>query len=131
MTRSIVALGAVFALYLPLCGCLTGPNYLKNSVSDAWNRSYGENPIGTAAISDVLPVYPLLSFLALVPDVLVINPVQFWGFDVWRGKGAAFRHENPRVRNDSWVETLAKDDPLESPSVQDSQAQPASATSGN
>lgn len=80
---------------LALVGCTTGPSYLSRSVDDAWNKSYAESPVGTGVLSDVLPVYPLLHTLAWIPDVLILNPIQFWGFDVWRGEGAGFKHENP------------------------------------
>jgi len=94
------------ALVVLLSGCISGPNYLSNSVRDARNKSYVENPIGTALITDVLPVYPLVELLASVPDVLVVNPIQFWGFDIWRGKGTGFRHDNPPRGKESWLESL-------------------------
>ena len=88
--KVIVLVAALF-----LSGCMTGPSYLSRSVDDAWNNSYKEMPLGTAIISDVIPIYPLVLLLALIPDIAILNPIQFWGFDVWKGKGAAFKHDNP------------------------------------
>lgn len=87
---------------LCLSGCISGPSYLSRSVDDAQNKSYAESPIGTAAMTDVLPVYPILKFLAFIPDFLILNPIQFWGFDVIDGKGAAFQHQNPSSTKKPW-----------------------------
>lgn len=88
-----IALSAV----LTLSACMTGPSYLSRSVDDAWNKSYAESPVGTAIISDVIPVYPLIHVLAWIPDVLILNPIQWWGFDIWAGEGAGFRHDQPKT----------------------------------
>ena len=87
---------------LSLAGCFSGPSYLYRSVDDAQNNSYKDHPLGTAVLTDVLPIYPLVKFLALIPDVLILNPVQFWGFDIWRGEGAAFKHDNPTSVEEPW-----------------------------
>ena len=85
-----------------LNGCISGPSYLSRTVDDSMNKSYAESPIATAAITDFIPVYPFVKFLAWIPDVLILNPIQFWGFDVIDGKGAAFRHENPGTTKEPW-----------------------------
>ncbi len=66
------------------------------------NNTYKETPIGAGILTEVLPVYPLVKALAWIPDVLILNPVQFWGFDIWRAEGAAFRHKNPAGARDPW-----------------------------
>ena len=73
------------------------------------NKSYAEMPVGTAFLTDVLPVYPLIETLAFVPDLLLINPIQFWGFDIWRGKGTVFQHESP-ASEPSWIEGMLGSD---------------------
>lgn len=83
-------------------GCMTGPNYLTNSVNDVQNQQYGESPVFTGLMTDILPVYPIIKFFAWIPDVLILNPVQFWGVDIWRGEGSAFRHKNPSSTKDPW-----------------------------
>ena len=93
---------ACIVLLLSLSGCLSGPSYLSRSVDDSQNNSYKDSPAGTAIITDVLPFYPLVKVLAFVPDFLILNPVQFWGFDIWGGQGAAFRHKNPAGAKDPW-----------------------------
>lgn len=87
--------GVALCSLLALSGCMTGPNYLSRSVDDAWNNSYEDSPVGTALLTDVLPVYPIVHFLAWIPDFLILNPIQWWGSDIWDGKGAGFRHDQP------------------------------------
>ena len=101
MGRTATVLAYV-ALSLSLSGCMTGPSYLSRSVDDTMNNTYKESPIGAGVLTDVLPVYPLVKLLAWIPDVLILNPVQFWGFDIWREEGAAFRHKNPAGARDPW-----------------------------
>ncbi len=100
MKKRLVLLSLLSLLLLS--GCLTGPSYLSRSVDDSMNNSYKDSPMGTALLTEVLPVYPVLRFLAWIPDVLILNPVQFWGVDVWRGEGAAFMHDNPIGARDPW-----------------------------
>ena len=78
-----------------LAGCTSGPRYLSNSVWDHQNKAYKDAPLTTALVTDVLPIYPIVGFVGGAVDWLVLNPVQFWGSDVWEGKGASFTHDNP------------------------------------
>lgn len=87
---------------LVLSGCLTGPSYLSRSVDDMMNNQYKDSPLGTALLADVIPVYPLIKGLAWIPDILILNPVQFWASDIWQGEGAAFVHDNPFGARDPW-----------------------------
>ncbi len=93
MTRSLKMLCLAGALALGACS--SGPRYLVNSVDDWRNSNYYDEPLTTAVLTDVLPVYPIIGFFAWIPDYLVLNPVQFWGHDVWSGQGTAFHHTNP------------------------------------
>ena len=86
-----------------LAGCLSGPNYLRNTWDDHWNNQYESNARITGVLSSVLPWYPVVSVLASIPDVVVLNTVQFWKDDVWGdNQGAAFVHENPAGVQDTW-----------------------------
>jgi hypothetical protein len=96
----------LLALTVLLPGCISGPSYLSNSVRDTRNKSYVESPVGTAIITDIIPIYPIVEFFAAIPDVLVINPVQFWGYDIWSERGTGFRHKNPLDTGSSWIESL-------------------------
>jgi len=87
---------------LCFASCTSGPSYLSRSVDDRMNKSYTESPIGTALLSDVIPVYPIIKVLAWIPDFLILNPIQFWTSDVLDGKGAGFRHKNPSPIKEPW-----------------------------
>ena len=83
-------------------GCASGPSYLSRSVDDWQNKNYEKNPLVTGFFTDVLPFYPLVEGLAEIPDKLVLNPIQFWGHDVWTGEGRAFTHKNPEQEQPPW-----------------------------
>ena len=91
-----------FAFCLSASGCMTGPSYLWRWVDDEQNKNYAESPGFTAMVTDVFPIYPIIKALAWIPDFLILNPVQFWGFDIWRGKGAPFQHDNPMGGEQPW-----------------------------
>jgi hypothetical protein len=74
-------------------GCAAGPGPLHHGWDDWTNKQY---------LTDVIPAYRIVGMLAWIPDWLVLNPVQFWGNDVWDGKGAAFTHENPTSPETAW-----------------------------
>ena len=88
---TVLALGAALAT----TSCRSGPSYLSNSVHDWHNQNYVEDPLVTGILTDIVPIYPIIGFLAGIPDWIILNPVQFWGADVWDGRGAGFYHENP------------------------------------
>jgi len=94
-------LAAVVPVVL-LAGCSAGPSYLRRSVDDYQNKHYETDPLVTGVLSDVVPVYPIAYFLGTVGDWIVLNPVQFWGWDVWKGEGASFTHENPERTHSTW-----------------------------
>jgi hypothetical protein len=88
---------------LLLAGCAAGPGPLHNYVGDHWNKNYQENPLVTSVLS-VIPVYPFVYWIAWWGDALVPNSVQFWGWDVWEGTGAAYIHDNPKETKVTWYE---------------------------
>ena len=91
-----------FVLLLFVAGCTAGPNYLTNT-ADGWrNRNYEKNPILTGVCTDIIPLYGLVIIPCVLIDTWILNPVQFWGFDVYSGKGAAFRHKNPEKNRKPW-----------------------------
>ncbi len=87
---------------LAVAGCSAGPGYLHRTWDDTWNKNYGEQPLITSVLSSVVPVYPFVEWVAMIPDFLVLNTVQFWGYDVWDGKGAMFIHDNPKETKATW-----------------------------
>jgi hypothetical protein len=90
------------AVLVSVSGCMSGPSYLRKSATDWHNLNYEASPLTVGLITDVIPFYPLVFFLAWIPDTLILNPIQFWGWDVWRGEGAAFTHENPEKKRNPW-----------------------------
>jgi hypothetical protein len=86
-----------------LAGCMGGPGPWHNKVGDYWNEQYQEQPVLTSVLS-VIPVYPFVYFIAWIPDALVFNLVQFWGYDAMDGKGAAFVHQNTKDPEKAWYD---------------------------
>jgi len=89
---------------LLLAGCAAGPGPWHHAVDDYWNKKYQEDPIVTTVFSTILPLYPLVEWLAWIPDELVFNLVQFWGYDLSDGKGAAFTHDQPKDPKRAWYD---------------------------
>jgi hypothetical protein len=100
MRKGLVLL-SLFAV-ATLSGCMAGPNHLSQSVHDWQNNNYEEEPVVTTLLTSVIPVYPIVGALASIPDVLVLNPVQFWTDDLWDGTGSAFVHKNPDGKKKAW-----------------------------
>jgi len=82
---------------LLITGCSAGPSKLSRQFDDYRNQKYVDSSWGTAVLSDVIPVYPLVSLGAALVDGLILNPIQFWGTDAWQKNGQAFIHSNPTV----------------------------------
>jgi hypothetical protein len=89
---------------LLVAGCMAGPGPAHHTVDDYWNKQYQEEPIVTTALSTILPVYPIVLWISWIPDVLVFNTVQFWGYDAWDGKGAAWTHEQVTDPKTAWYD---------------------------
>lgn len=99
MKKSLLAVPVLL-----LAGCAAGPGPWHHAVDDYWNKKYQEDPIVTTAFSTILPLYPLAMFIAWIPDALVFNLVQFWGYDISEGTGAAFIHDNPKDTKKTWYD---------------------------
>lgn len=94
----LLALAAVSLI----AGCTAGPSYLSRTVDDWQNTQYEKEPLLTGVLSDVIPLYTLGEALGMIGDWLILNPVQFWGFDVWKKQGASFMHTNPAGIKEQW-----------------------------
>jgi hypothetical protein len=99
MKKALVALAAS-ALFLG--GCMSGPRYLNNAVWDHQAKAYEDAPLTTALVTDVIPVYPIVGFFGTAIDWIILNPVQFWGSDVWDGKGTSIAHDQPKAERTPW-----------------------------
>ena len=88
----------VFCIAMVLCGsgCSAGPNHMWRTVDDWQNINYEKNPLATGFFTDIVPFYPVVKVLVAIPDIVFLNPIQFWVWDVWTGVGAAHVHKNPQ-----------------------------------
>lgn len=102
MKKSLLAVAVPAALLL--AGCSAGPGKLHRSWDDYTNKAYAESPLLTGVLTDIVPIYPIVGWLAWIPDWLVLNPVQFWGTDVWDGNGVAFHHEEVKSDKKAWYD---------------------------
>lgn len=116
MGRRLLSIFFLMILAFALSGCLAGPSPLRRKVDDLRNRNYEKNPLATSFFSSVLPIYGLMKASGSFVDVLVINPVQFWGHDVWRDSGTAYTHQNPEgvVKIWPWMHSEPSDESAES-----------------
>lgn len=74
-----------------IVSCSAGPKQLSRSVDD-WDRQmYVEKPLMNGVLH-VIPVIPVVGFVATLGDVLVVNPWFFWSEDVWDDNGTNFDH---------------------------------------
>lgn len=95
MKRLMIAV--VLTATTVLAGCYSGPNYLQRSLDDAVDSLYHDYPLGSGIVNDVFYVGPFLGHLAQIGDMAILNPIQFWGSDIWTGQGAV----TPRTFTDS------------------------------
>ncbi len=73
-------------------GCV-GPNKLKRGLDQHLNESYVKRP----ALSQLLfPVNLVANHLAVLGDLLFINPTYWWK-DVFRGEGTPYHYTNPEM----------------------------------
>ena len=92
----------LLALAVMMVGCFSGPNHLTRSVDDWQNKNYEKSPWATTLLTQIVPMYPVVKMLAAIPDVIVLNPGQFWGYDAWDGVGVGFIHDNPEGKKKAW-----------------------------
>ncbi len=85
--------GLALASLLCLSACSSGPKRLSRSWDNHVNRKYAEDSwIHGALLQDILPVYPIVGFVAGFGDALIVNPYFFWTKDLADRKGTAFTY---------------------------------------
>lgn len=94
MKKTILAsLLAAFAISFT-SGCASGPNRVTYTWNDWRDQKYSENAwLHGALLQDIIPVYGFVGFIAAVGDVLIFNPVQFWGTDAWDNTGTVWERQ--------------------------------------
>lgn len=97
MNRKLFGSLALVCVLTLAAGCGTGPKRLSRTWDDYTNKAYVENTWLTAALTDILPVYPIVGLFAGVGD-LFVNAYYFWGKDAFGdgNTGTAYIHENPQ-----------------------------------
>lgn len=68
---------------------------------------YVDKPLVNGVLH-VVPVIPLVDFVATLGDVLVVNPWFFWSEDVWDDQGTNFDHAEV-ADADGHLDSLVKD----------------------
>ena len=98
MKKLAVVAVAVLVL-ITMSGCF-GPMKLTRQFDDWTNQAY----VDSAWLGQVLlytGIIPAVSVITNVIDYLILNPLNFWGQDAFRGQGRPFRHlraEEPNPR---------------------------------
>ncbi|MEZ5978502.1 MAG: hypothetical protein R3F34_09820 [Planctomycetota bacterium] len=88
-----IGLAAVATAALAMTSCSSGPKQLTRTWDDWVNQKYSENSlIHGLILQDLLPVYPIVGFLAAIGDGIALNPYYFWSRDIWEGNGTAYNH---------------------------------------
>ena len=81
-----------------MASCTAGPKQLQRSLDD-WDRDmYVERPLVNGVLH-VVPVIPLMDFVASIGDALIVNPYFFWFVDVWDDKGTNFEYSTIEDQN--------------------------------
>jgi len=95
MKKSILAgLAVAFALSFT-SGCASGPNRVSYTWQEWRDQKYSESAwIHGALLQDIIPVYGIGTLIAGLGDLLIFNPVQFWGTDAWDNRGTVFTKSN-------------------------------------
>lgn len=94
--RSLALCAAVMLLLVSAGGCF-GPQKVTRHADDWLNHLYVDHPwlVGnTLSHACILFVTAILWSV----DVLIVNPMDFWGRSAWpfgRGTGTPFNHRNP------------------------------------
>lgn len=96
MNRKPMGFLAAACLACLLASCQSGPKRLTRAWDDWTNQKYAESSwVHGALLQDILPVYPIVGFVAAVGDILFVNTYYFWVKDAWDGKGTSFTHKQP------------------------------------
>ncbi len=89
MTRQFVRAVLCLGVLVVAVGCV-GPNKMKRGLDQAANRRYHKSPLMSQAL---FPVSLLLNHIAVLGDMLIINPTYWWS-DVFRGEGTLHYYED-------------------------------------
>lgn len=93
MKRSL-ALAALGAASFAFSSCVAGPNQLSRTWDTHVNQKYSEDSwIHGALLQNIIPVYGFVGAVMAFGDVVIVNPVYFWGEDVWDRKGTAYVYD--------------------------------------
>jgi hypothetical protein len=92
MKKTLAALALGGALLS--ASCAAGPHQLRRSVDDFDHKLYQENPLLNGVLW-VVPVFPILSYGAMIGDFLVVDAYHFWAKDVWRQEGTTIDRWTP------------------------------------
>ena len=99
----------VLLLALVASACSAGPHQLRRSVDD-WDQSlYVDEPL-VDGILWIIPVIPILQFVAAIGDWFITDAYYFWIVDVWEGEGTAFQHYQAKPNSHGSVKSLSYDD---------------------
>ena len=94
--KRLLTTAALAATTLAATSCQSGPKQLARTWDTTVNQLYSEDAyIHGALLQDIIPVYSIISFFAIIGDSLVVNPIHFWTKDVWSGLGTAYEYEQP------------------------------------
>ena len=94
MQRKSLITGLALAGLLSLTSCRSGPGRLSRSWDNHVNQKYSDDAwIHGALLQDILPVYPIVGFVAAVGDWLFVNPYFFWFKDVRGREGTSFVYD--------------------------------------
>ena len=94
MKRSTLFGSLALAGLLCLSSCQSGPKRLTRSWDNYTNQQYAKDSwVHGALLQDILPVYPIVGFVAGISDALIVNPYFFWLHDVADRKGTAFEYQ--------------------------------------
>lgn len=80
-----------------ISACSAGPSKLSRQFDDYRNQKYVDSSWGATIITDIIPIYPIVGLGATIIDVVILNPIQFWGTDAWQKNGQGFIHSNPAI----------------------------------
>jgi hypothetical protein len=92
--KKTLGLALVVGALLMSAGCYSGPRRLSHAWDNWTQQKYSENAWMHAVLSDVIPVYPFVGFVAGFGDAFW-NMYYFWGKDAWDNKGTVYINKNP------------------------------------
>ncbi|MHC4922589.1 MAG: DUF3332 family protein [Planctomycetota bacterium] len=90
MKRNLVLIVLLIVFAVVSTGCMAGSWAASETVDDWAAGVYADDAyIGTVVY---VFVWPIGKWLGGIVDMVVTNNVDWWGYDVWDGKGTTFNH---------------------------------------